>query len=88
MNLNMVGVMSYALCSISCSLRCQLAKSVSFVYVYSLKIAKNLGVDIRGGARGGLGAITPCWSMLAPRRRVKSDFSEIFGIYSALKAIF
>ena len=27
-------------------------------------------------------------SMLAPRRKVKNDFSEIFGIYTTLKTIF
>ena len=66
MNLNMVGVMSYALCSISCSLQCQLAKSVSFAYVHSLEIAKNLGVDIRGGARRGLGGYNPLLEHASP----------------------
>ena len=42
----------------------------------------------RSGARGGLGGYSPRRSMLAPSRKVKSDFSEIFGIYSTLKTIF
>ena len=28
----------------------------------------------RGGARGGLGGYSPRWSMLARRRKMKSDF--------------
>ena len=41
----------------------------------------------RGGA-GGARGYSPRRSMLAPRRKVKSVFSEIFGIYSTLKTIF
>ena len=37
--------------------------------------------------KGGLGAIALRWNMLAPHRKVKSDFSENFGIYSTLKII-
>ena len=33
-----------------------------------------IGIFYRGGARGGLGATAPLRSMLAPRRKVKSDF--------------
>ena len=51
--------------------------------------AKRLSKWSRGGARGGLEeAIAPCRNMLAPRRKVKNFFSEIFGIYNTLKAVF
>ena len=52
------------------------------------RIFKVKGGRDSGGARGGLGAIALRRSMLAPRRKVKSDFLEIFGIYNTLKTIF
>ena len=43
----------------------------------------------RDGARGGLERdIAPPLEHASSRRKVKSDFSEIFGIYSTLKTIF
>ena len=42
----------------------------------------------RGETRGGPGTIVPCQSILAPHRKLKSDFLEIVGICSTLKTIF
>ena len=56
--------------------------SLAFIYSYSKKAMNS------GGARGGLGGHSPPSEHASPRRKVKSDFSEIFGIYSTLKAIF
>ena len=39
--------------------------------------------QVRTGVAPGEG-----WRVIAPRRKVKGDFSEIFGIYSILKTIF
>ena len=43
--------------------------------LYTLYIRSDIrGPCYSGGARGGLGATAPRRSMLAPRRKVKSDF--------------
>ena len=63
---------------------CKLERSYYFSGIRLLCFA----ILLSGGARGGLGGYSPPSEHASPRRKVKSTFSEIFGIHSTLKTIF